>query len=259
MATSDLVLLQRQDNVAVISLNDPSTLNALTQGMVEQIAAALTSAMKDARAIVLRGEGRAFCAGFNIGPTLDLADPDFDAGAVLETHLNGLMLDLRRSPVPIVTAVRGVAVGAGASLALSGDLVVAGRKASFLHSFTRVGLVPDAGASWFLARAVGRVRAMELTLLGDRLDATTAMNWGLVNRVVEDDQVDACALDLAARLAAGPALALAKTREAIWSALESSFPTQIELERRLQREAGRSPEFREGVAAFREKRAPRFA
>lgn len=259
MATSDLVLLRRQDNVAVVSLNDPSTLNALTQAMVEQIAAALKSAMNDARAIVLRGEGRGFCAGFNIGPTLDLADPDFDAGAVLETHLNGLMLDLRRSPVPIVTAVRGVAAGAGASLALAGDLVVAGSKASFLNSFTRVGLVPDAGASWFLARAVGRVRAMELTLLGDRLDATTAMNWGLVNRVVEDDQVDACALELAARLAAGPALALARTREAIWAALESSFPTQIELERRLQREAGRSPEFREGVAAFREKRAPRFA
>jgi 2-(1,2-epoxy-1,2-dihydrophenyl)acetyl-CoA isomerase len=255
---SGLVLCEQRDAVAVISLNAPDTLNALTPQMLDALAAALQSAMKGARAIVLRGEGRGFCAGFNIGPDLDLSDPNYDAGAVLETHLNGFMLELQRSPVPIVTAVRGAAVGAGASLALSGDLIVAGSKAYFLHSFTRVGLVPDSGASWLLARTIGRVRAMELVLLGDRLDAATAMSWGLVNRVVEDDQVDATAIDLALRLARGPSLALARTREAIWKALDGSFADQLELERRMQREAGQSPDFREGVAAFREKRQPKF-
>ncbi len=258
MASSAVVLLERRDQVALITLNDPDTLNALTQTMVESLARALEEAMGTSRAIVIRGAGRGFCAGFNIGPGLDLSDPAFDAGAVLESHLNGLILALRKSPLPIITAVRGVAAGAGASLALAADLVVAGAETYFLQSFTRVGLVPDAGASWFLARAVGRVRAMELTLLGDRLDAAKAMNWGLVNRVVEENEVDDCALALAARLAAGPTRALGRTREAIWAALETPFAEQLAFERQQQREAGRSPEFREGVAAFREKRAPRF-
>ena len=255
----DLVRIEQRDGVALLSLDDPPNLNALSVPMLEALAERLAQAATAARAIVLRGEGRGFCAGFNIGPELDLADPDFDAGAVLESHLNPLMLQIRALPVPIVSAVRGAAAGAGASLALAADLVVAGAGTYFLQAFRHVGLVPDAGASWLLARTVGRARAMELALLGGRLDAPTALEWGLVNHVVVDEAVDSCALELAERLAKGPLPALARTREAIWRALESPFEEQLAIERRLQREAGRLPDFREGVAAFQEKRKPRFS
>lgn len=252
------MLVEQRDDIAVVSLNDPANLNALTERMVEALDRAMSDAMKSARVIVLRGAGRSFCAGFNLGPAVDLDDPQFDAGAVLESHVNGLMVKFRDSPVPIVTAVVGAAAGAGASLALAGDLIVAGAKTYFLQAFVRVGLVPDGGASWLLARSLSRARAMELTLLGDRLDAASALSWGLINRVVADEAVDATALELAQRLAAGPRRALSSTRRAIWTAADSTFPEQLALERRLQREAGRSPDFREGVTAFREKRKPRF-
>lgn len=254
----ELVVSERRGAVAVVSLNDPNSLNALTERMIEALDEALSAAATTARAVVLRGAGRGFCAGFNIGPTLDVSDPLLDAGAVLESHVNGIMLKLRGSPIPIVTAIRGVAAGAGAALALAGDLIVAGTNTYFLQAFVRVGLVPDAGVSWLLARSISRVRAMELTLLGDRLDAATALSWGLVNRVVADEAVDTCAMALAEQLAAGPRRALARTREAVWSALEAPFAEQLALERRLQRDAGRTPEFREGVMAFREKRKPLF-
>lgn len=250
--------IEQRDDVAVLSLNDPANLNALTERMLEALDRALSDAAKRARAVVLRGSGRSFCAGFNLGPAIDIDDAELDAGAVLETHLNGLMLKFRESPIPIVTAVRGAAAGAGASLALAGDLIVAGAGSYFLQAFVHVGLVPDAGASWLLPRSLSRVRAMELALLGDRLSATMALEWGLVNRVVPDDDVDASAMALARQLAAGPRRALALTRRALWAAFDSSFDEQLALERQLQREAGRSPEFREGVTAFREKRQPRF-
>ncbi|RIA37971.1 enoyl-CoA hydratase [Hephaestia caeni] len=256
---ASLVRTEQRGAVAIVSLDDPQNLNALSIPMLDELSSCLADAAATARAIVLRGEGRAFCAGFNIGPDLDVQAPGFDAGAVLETHLNPLMLQLRALPVPIVAAVRGTAAGAGASLALAADLVVAGAQSAFLQAFRHVGLVPDAGASWLLARTVGRVRAMELTLLGGRLDAPTALEWGLVNRVVVDEAVDSCALELAERLAEGPSAALARTREAIWTALEAPLAEQLDTERRFQGEAGGLADFHEGVAAFREKRKPRFA
>lgn len=255
---TSLVRSDRSDDVAIVSLNDPANLNALSALMVEQLSSALEIAAKSSRAIVLRGEGRAFCAGFNIGRDLDVTASDFDAGAVLETHINPLMRQIRELSVPIVTAVRGAAAGAGASLALIGDLVVAGAGASFLQAFRHVGLVPDAGASWMLARTIGRARAMELTLLGDRLDSPTALDWGLVNRVVPDESVDSYAIELAERLAGGPPLALARTRTGVWDALDTPFDGQLANEREAQRDAGRHRDFHEGVAAFREKRRPRF-
>lgn len=253
-----LIGVERRGGIAIVSLNDPGNLNALNIPMVEQLSSALRASAETARAIVLRGEGRAFCAGFNIGPDLDVNAPDFDAGAVLETHINPLMRQLRELPVPLVTAVRGSAAGAGAALALAGDLIVAGSGASFLQAFRHVGLVPDAGASWLLARTIGRARAMEMTLLGDRLDAPTALDWGLINRVVADDAVESCAIELAERLASGPTRALARTRQAIWQALDAPFEAQLATERAFQREAGSHPDFHEGLSAFREKRRPRF-
>jgi 2-(1,2-epoxy-1,2-dihydrophenyl)acetyl-CoA isomerase len=254
-----LVHTEKRGDVAILSLNDPHNLNALSIPMLEELAGRLDEAATHARAIVLRGEGRAFCAGFNIGPDLDVGAPGFDAGAVLETHLNPLMLQLRTLPVPLVSAVRGTAAGAGAALALAADLVVAGADTFFLQAFRHVGLVPDAGASWLLARTIGRVRAMELTLLGGRLDAPTALDWGLINRVVVEESVDSCALELAERLASGPRTALARTREAIWRALEQPFAEQLGTERAFQHEAGTLPDFHEGISAFREKRRPRFS
>jgi 2-(1,2-epoxy-1,2-dihydrophenyl)acetyl-CoA isomerase len=246
-------------DVAVIRLDNPSALNALSQRMGTELNHALDRAGSEARAIVLGSHGRAFSAGANLtSGDIDLNDPDRDIGQFLDSVFNPMIRKMRDLPVPLITAVRGAAAGVGCSIALMGDAIVAGRSAYFLQAFCNIGLVPDGGAPYLLARAIGRVRAMELMLFGERYPAEKAYEAGLVTRLEDDEDVDAVALDLARRLAGGPTRALSLIRKSAWAALESTLDEQLDLERQLQREAGRTEDFTEGVAAFVEKRPARF-
>ncbi len=252
---ADSILIETAGDVTTLRLNKPASLNAMDGDMAEALHAKLDEAVVTARAIVLAGSPRAFCAGADLsagGPAGD------DAGARLESSFNPLIRAIKDCRVPIVAAVCGAAAGIGASVALACDMIVAGRSAYFLQAFRRVGLVPDGGSALLLAHTVGRVRAMELMLLGDKLPAETALAWGLINRVVTDELVETEAAGIAASLASGPTVALGLIRKAAWAALSSDLETQLGLERALQKEAGRSPDCREGVAAFVEKRAARF-
>lgn len=253
------VALERRGDVAVITLNDPETLNAITLDMLEALTAAIGQAAGEARAMVLRGAGRAFCAGAALKGALERGGggaPDF--GAEVESHLNPLMRQLRALPIPWIAAVRGPAVGAGCSVALAADLIVASETAAFIQGFARVGLVPDGGSTHLLARGTTRVRAMEMMLLGDKVSAVQAVDWGLINRVVPDDQLETAALELAQRLAAGPTRAYAMIRDAAWRALDSGWEEALRRERENQSLACATEDAAEGLAAFVEKRVPRF-
>ncbi|MEO7026047.1 MAG: enoyl-CoA hydratase/isomerase [Caulobacteraceae bacterium] len=251
--------------IRVITLSDPATMNAA--GV--DLAAELFAAFKDAavgparpRAVVLTGEGRGFCSGANLqrgpgGGTLD-ADGKPDAGAALEVTYNPLVTYIREMAVPLVTAVNGAAAGVGCSLALLGDLIVAGESAYFLQAFRRIGLVPDGGSTWLLPRMIGKARAMEMALLGERVPAAQALQWGLINRVAPDAELMPTAMTLARALADGPA-SLGLTRQLMWAAMESDWSAQLHRERVAQRTAGKTDDFREGVAAFLAKRPAAFA
>jgi 2-(1,2-epoxy-1,2-dihydrophenyl)acetyl-CoA isomerase len=255
------VATERKGRVGIIWLDDPATLNAMDLPMVDGIQAALDS-FADARAVVIAGRGRAFCSGGKLsGEGLASAGDEEgpDVGATLETHINPLMNRLRDLPVPWIAAVRGAAAGVGCALALAADMVVAGEKAYFLQAFSGIGLVPDGGSSYLITRAAGRVRAMEMMLLAERIYAAQARDWGLVNRVVADNDVESTALELAERLAAGPTRSLAMIRRLVWSAGEAGWSETLALERALQRDAGRTADFAEGVRAFIEKRRAVFS
>jgi 2-(1,2-epoxy-1,2-dihydrophenyl)acetyl-CoA isomerase len=177
---------------------------------------------------------------------------------VLESHINPLMLRLRDLPIPWVSAIKGSAAGVGCSFALAADIVVAGEGAFFLQAFARIGLVPDGGSSWLLARAIGRQRAMEMMLLGERIPAAKAFEWGMVNRLVSDDNVMPTALEIAKQLANGPTKSLAMIRRMAWSASDATFEEAMATERNNQRDAGRTADHREGVVAFIQKRPANF-
>ncbi len=251
--------VERWGAVTILRLNDPKVLNAVTTQMVEELDQAIDSTMAGTRAFILTGAGRAFCSGANLtAPEEVPAGGEPDAGATLESHANPLMLRLRTLPVPWITAVRGPAAGMGCSLALAADFVLASETAYFLQAFIRIGLIPDCGSSFMLARGISRVRAMEMMMLGDRVPAQQAFEWGLINRVVADQELDATALDLARRLAAGPTRSYGLIRSLIWDALEASYEATLRCERELQREAGLTRDAGEGRAAFIEKRTPDF-
>ncbi len=253
--------LERDGDIAIIRLNDPATLNAVTLQTIEEIGTALDEIAGSARAMVLTGAGRAFCSGANLTGGMGVGQKTEgppDAGSSLESHINPLMLRLRDLPFPWVSAIKGSAAGVGCSLALAADLVVAGEGAFFLQAFARIGLVPDGGSSWLLAKAIGRQRAMEMMLLGERIPAAKAFEWGMVNRVVADDDVMPTALTLAKQLAAGPTKSLAMIRRMAWSASDASFEDAMKTERNNQREAGRTSDHREGVTAFIQKRPANF-
>jgi 2-(1,2-epoxy-1,2-dihydrophenyl)acetyl-CoA isomerase len=252
------VLYEKVGDVAVIRMNDPDVLNAMSATLGDELLDALRHARTDARAILLGSVGRAFCSGANLADGgFDLNDPERDAGARLETIFNPMILEMRNSDLPIVTAVRGAAAGVGCGIACAGDMVVAGEGAFFYQAFRNVGLTPDGGSTYLLSKAIGRVRAMEMMLMGTRLYGPKALEWGLVNRVVPDDQVDDEALKIATELAKGPR-SLGLIKASAWAALESSLEDQLARERSLQREAGRTEDFLEGVQSFREKRPPAF-
>lgn len=254
------IRLEIEGGVAALTLAHPEVLNALSPEMLEGFADALDAVadrQHGARCLLLTGEGRAFSAGANLGGAGPSTKAD-DAGAVLETHYHPLLRRLRDLPMPIVTAVNGVAAGVGMSIALMGDMILAARSAYFLQAFRRIGLVPDGGITWMLPRKIGMARAMELSLLGEKLPAETALAWGLVNRVHDDAELMTAARALAADLAAGPTRALAGVRRLYWASPDHTYEQQLDLERTLQREAGRSRDAREGIRAFLEKRKPEF-
>lgn len=252
------IRFETDGTVGVITLNQPKTLNAMTLAMVREINQALDQCESgDAvRCVLFAAEGRGFSSGVNLN---EAAGDGMDAGKILEDHFNPLMLRLRHLQRPIVAAVQGACAGVGMSLALTADLLVASRSAYFLQAFRRIGLVPDGGATWLLPRLVGRARALELALLGDRLPAETAMAWGLINRLVDDENLLGEAKTLACSLGDGPTVALSLIRRAFWESEENTYPAQLALEAKFQRQAGKTADFREGVRAFAEKREARFA
>jgi 2-(1,2-epoxy-1,2-dihydrophenyl)acetyl-CoA isomerase len=240
-----------------ITLNRPERLNALTVEMAAALSAALDEAAADADCcvVLLTGAGRAFCAGQDLTAIVDATPADL---ARLLEHYHPLILKLRALPIPVVCAVNGVAAGAGANLALACDIVLAARSASFVEAFARIGLIPDCGGTWFLPRLVGAARARALAMLAEPLPAATAAEWGLIWQMVEDDRLMAEAQALAARLATQATTALALMKRALDAAATNPLDRQLDLERDLQAEAGASPDHREGVRAFLDKRPPAF-
>jgi 2-(1,2-epoxy-1,2-dihydrophenyl)acetyl-CoA isomerase len=255
------VLVSLESGVLQITLNRPEKLNALNPEMHQLLRQALERAADEpeVRALLLTGAGRGFCTG------QDLAERDVSAGAAaidlsvsLGSHYNPLVRRLRELPKPVVCAVNGVAAGAGTNIALACDLVLAARSASFVQAFSRLGLVPDSGGTYFLPRLVGPARAMGLALLGDKLSAEDAERWGLIWKVLDDERLAAEATALARRLATGPTKGYGLLKRALRASYGNSLDTQLDLERDLQRDAGFSDDYREGVTAFKEKREPRF-
>jgi 2-(1,2-epoxy-1,2-dihydrophenyl)acetyl-CoA isomerase len=252
------ILYSLRDGVARISLNDPATRNAGSAQMGEELIDALDRAAFEARAVMLTGEGKAFCSGANLADAEALLDdPLRDVGLLLDRYFNPAVIAMKMMEQPVVTAVRGAAAGVGCGLAMAGDLIVCGEGGFFLQAFRHVGLAPDGGSSWLLTKAVGRVRAMEMMLLGERLYGPKALEWGLVNRVVPDEEVEATAMALASELARGPR-SLGIIKHVAWAAADMTLEEALVHERLHQREACRTEDFLEGVRAFGEKRQPEF-
>ena len=259
------IALTTEGGVATLTLNDPGTLNAAGLDLADELGHAfrsLAAGNVKARAVIVTGEGRGFCSGANLsgggaaGRELDV-DGKPDAGRALETTYNPLINLMRDFPLPIVTAVNGAAAGVGCSIALMGDIIVAGESAYFLQAFRRIGLVPDGGSTYLLPRAIGRARAMEMALLGEKVSAKTALEWGMINRCVPDAELMATATELAGQLASGPK-SLALIRKLMWESLDNDWTAQLHEERMGQRIAGKTDDFIEGVSAFLQKRQASF-
>jgi len=249
-----------EDGIARLTFNRPERLNSFNTQMHGEVRAALaTLGAVGARVLVLTGAGRGFCAGQDLGDRAVApgAGPP-DLAASIEQYYKPLVLTLRGLPMPVIAAVNGVAAGAGANIALACDLVIAARSASFVQAFSKLGLVPDSGGTWFLPRLVGTARALGLALLGEKLSAEQAAAWGLIWRCVEDAELSGVVDALAQALAAAPTRGLARTKEAIYGSWTRDLAAQLDVERDFQGELGRSADYAEGVAAFSEKRAPRF-
>lgn len=255
------ILFEINEGVARLTLNRPDRLNSFNVQMHQEVRDALAqvAASPDARVLVFTGAGRGFCAG------QDLADravapggQGVDLGDSIENNYKPLILALRNLPVPVIGAVNGVAAGAGANIALACDLVIATRSASFVQAFCKLGLVPDSAGTWSLPRLVGNARAMGLALLGDKLSAEQAAQWGMIWRCVDDAEFKSTVDQLAAQLAVAPTRGLARTKQAIYASWNQTLEEQLNMERDFQRELGRSQDYAEGVAAFTEKRTPKF-
>jgi 2-(1,2-epoxy-1,2-dihydrophenyl)acetyl-CoA isomerase len=255
----DKLKVSTDDGITVLTLSDPATMNAAGTDMAEQLHGALKEAAADAdvRAIVLTGEGRGFCSGANLQPGPGAVGGRRDAGSSLETVYNPLVTFMREMATPLVTAINGPAAGVGCSLALLGDIVVAAESAYFLPAFRRIGLIPDGGSTYILPRLIGKARAMEMALLGERVPAATALEWGLINRCVPDADLMSTALTIAGQLATGPA-SLGLSRQTLWASFDSTWPEQLHREALGQTAAGKTEDFREGVAAFLQKRPAEF-
>jgi 2-(1,2-epoxy-1,2-dihydrophenyl)acetyl-CoA isomerase len=254
------VLIEQREGYRVITLNRPQRLNAFTEAMHRALKAALDEAEADpaCRALLLTGAGRGFCAGQDLSDRLAKPGETPRLGSTLELFYNPLVRKLRALPFPVIAAVNGVAAGAGANIALACDIVLAARSASFVQAFARIGLIPDAGGTWVLPRLVGQARARGLALTAEPLPADKAEAWGLIWKAVDDDALMAEAEKLCRHFAAAPTVGLALTKQALDQSETNSLDAQLDLERDLQREAGATPDYAEGVRAFLEKRPPAF-
>lgn len=255
------VTLEMDGSVAILRLDHQEVMNAVSIDMLGGLGEALDAIEEkrdDVRCVVITGAGRAFCTGANLQGRNNNVTKRGGAGTALETAFHPFLRRLRQLHCPLITAVNGPAAGAGMSFALMGDLVLCARSSYFLQAFRRIGLVPDCGSTWILPRLIGKARAVELSLLGEKLPAEKALEWGLVNRVHDDAALMEETMKLAHDLANGPTIALSLIRKLYWDSPDNSFEDQLDLEQRLQRVAGAAEDFKEGVGAFLEKRPAKF-
>ena len=256
------ILNEVEQGVMTITLNRPDRLNSFNDLMHQQLAACLTQAERDenVRCLLITGAGRGFCAGQDLNDrNVDPSGPAPDLGLSVERFYNPLVRRLAALPKPVIAAVNGVAAGAGATLALGCDIVLAARSANFVMAFSKLGLVPDCGGSWFLPRVAGRARAMGLALLGEKLSAEPAAQWGMIWQLVEDAELADTSRQLARHLATQPTFGLGLIKKALQASETNGLDAQLDLERDYQRLAGRSDDYREGVSAFLAKRPPQFS
>ncbi len=260
MTSYDHIRYECEGGIARLTLDRPDVLNSFNVAMHGEVRHALDRAAPDgARVLVLTGAGRGFCAGQDLNDRAVAPGASrVDLGESIERYYAPLVLALRALPMPVIAAVNGVAAGAGANIALACDLVIATRSANFIQSFCRIGLVPDSGGTWFLPKLVGPARALGLALLGDKLTASQAADWGLIWRCVDDAEFAGVVDRLAADLAVAPTRGLAAIKSAIHGAAFRPLEAQLDVERDLQRELGHSHDYGEGVSAFKDKRSPHF-
>jgi 2-(1,2-epoxy-1,2-dihydrophenyl)acetyl-CoA isomerase len=259
--TYDTIQFTIDAGIATLTLNRPDRLNSFTQAMHREVRAALDQVESDksVRVLLLTGAGRGFCAGQDLNDrAVEPGAPGVDLGESVEKYYAPLVLTLRTLPMPVICAVNGVAAGAGANLALACDIVLAARSASFIEAFCKLGLIPDTGGTWALPRLVGPARAMGLALLGDRLPAEKAEQWGLIWRCVDDAELMNEAMTMARHFAAAPTKGLAYTKKALLASSTNTLEQQLALEGQMMRELGYSHDYREGVSAFIDKRQPHF-
>lgn len=245
-----------EEGVATITLNRPEVMNALSSPLRRELLEALTRAPDEARALVLTGTGRAFCSGQDLQDAGAIGS--FDLERILNEEYVPMIKAMTDSPIPVISAVNGAAAGAGANLALAADLVIACESASFIQAFTRIGLVPDAGGSYWLPRQIGMARAMGAMLLADKITAREAADWGMIWQAVPDEGFAAHVQGIARKLASGPTSAYRGVKTLLRASFENDLDRQLALEARMQGTAGQTQDFREGVMAFLEKRPARF-
>jgi 2-(1,2-epoxy-1,2-dihydrophenyl)acetyl-CoA isomerase len=255
------IKFQIQNGIALLTLNRPDKLNSLTQAMHLEVRSALALVQTDptARVLVLTGAGRGFCAGQDLSDrAVEPGAQGVDLGESVARYYAPLVMALRALPMPVICAVNGVAAGAGANLALACDIVLAARSASFIQAFCKLGLIPDTGGTWILPRLVGHARAAGLAMLGEKLNADTAQQWGLIWKCVPDDALLHEAMAMAEQFAVAPTKGLAFTKKALQASYANTLPEQLKLEGEMMRELGYSHDYREGVAAFIAKRPANF-
>lgn len=257
--TYETITVDIADAIATITLNRPERMNACSLDMAGEINDAVAGDLGDARCLIITGAGRGFCSGADLSSRGDRSISGGEGSYIaLTRHYNPLMMTLARLNMPIITAVNGAAAGVGCSIGLAGDFVIAARSGYFLQAFVNIGLVPDGGASWMLPRMVGKARATEMMMLGEKISGEKAAEWGLIYKCVEDDVLMTEARALATRLAKGPTVAYAVMRKNILTALENSYAQALQAEAEGQRIAGSSADAAEGGTAFLEKRKPEF-
>jgi 2-(1,2-epoxy-1,2-dihydrophenyl)acetyl-CoA isomerase len=255
------ILSEVREGYRVITLNRPQRLNAFNEPMQKALVAAVADAEQDndCRALLLTGNGRAFSSGQDLSERINAAGEVTLSGESLQKYYNPLVLKIRALPFPVVCAVNGIAAGVSCNIALACDIVLAARSASFLQPFAKLGLVPDGGGTWLLPRLVGQARARGLSLLAEPLPAEKAEAWGLIWKVVDDAALTAEAEKLCVHFSTAPTSGLAHIKRALDAAEDNDLPTQLDLERKIQREASSHPNYREGVQAFMQKRKPNFS
>ncbi len=256
----DAILIDNRGSWRIVTLNRPDRLNSFNEAMHRALAQALDDAANDVdcRAVLLTGAGRGFCAGQDLSDVAAGNGAAPDLGATIENFYNPLVRRIRAMNKPVICAVNGTAAGAGANIAFACDIVLAARSAKFIQSFAKIGLVPDSGGTWLLPRLIGDARARALAMLAEPITAEIAANWGLIWRAIDDDKLMSEAEALAAHLASQPTQGLAMIKQALAQSATNTLDAQLDLERDLQRQAGRTPDYAEGVDAFIAKRAPKF-